>query len=1163
MYAGSVSTSDGDIEFDGLGVRTIGSEAKSSLGTSLLMDVSSSISTGAGAIALKGEDGRLASSSGKISSEQLIFLSSTGLDISIGDSSITTGSGEVSLHGLSAGTALVGSSDGTGLSLFMYGGDILSGGRLGITGIAHSDATTGLVAYNNGSANSANLSAGANGLWMAGRGTSNGGLQLFNVKATATAGGSISVAGESSGAAGITFNNVTLGDQEMSGAITLRASTGDDSRRVLDYGEGPSLVNLRTSGRIMLLPGGVQESGMVVDHVDTPIRMVDDDAGTTGFTLSLKNLSIGQHGPARVVVGSIDHKGAIHFEDGRDFTGDLTLQNGGAGSKGITLLQGTNVSGQLTLSSGGNVTVDGSANSDIWGITASSLLLHGTQPESNFQLAAIPNQVGSFSALLNNRPGTASTAGGDVNFRNRGPLRIDAPIGHGYSPSSGTSMISASKMTVAGDLLLDTSGNLTLGTDVETLDGSATLLTGGILLNAANGLLSAGGGWRVFADTWVGEVRGPITPTNPRPNFYGCGYGSPCAAELSGNRFIYRQRPTLTLKGNVVEREYGSDSAPGYTATGLVNNDSLEDAAVGRYSSTSPRPAVGTHATTGTFISPVGYEITVLPGSLTVTPATLLVRVDDKEKIYGGADPLLTASLSGFKYEDTAALVSGLTFSTATGAAATAGTHPITAANAQAANYRFVYQPGTLTVDRAALQVIVADQSKTYGGAEPTLSASFSGLVYGDTAAVVSGLNLSTATGAAASAGSHAIVGSGATAANYRLSYQDGVLTVDKAPLEVNIADRSKTYGGPEPTLSASYAGFLYGDTDAVVSGLRLSTATGKAATAGTHAITGADATAANYRFVYRSGVLTVDKAALQVFIDDKEKTYGDPDPQLTASFSGLQYDDGASDITGLNLSTASGAAATAGTHTITGSEGSAANYTMTFRPGTLTVNKAPLLVIADDKQKVYGDPEPAFTASASGLKYSDTAAVVRGLAFAAPAGALAGAGRHAIAVSNGSADNYTLNYRPGTLLVAKAPLTITADNKAKVYGAADPALTATISGFKYGDTSAVVQGLALSTATGQQAVAGTHAIVAANASASNYDPVYVPGTLAVDQAVLTYVATPATQFQDVPALPLSGTVTGFAYGETLDTATTGTLVFTPGSSATSLPGNYGLKAAA
>ena len=60
-----------------------------------------------------------------------------------------------------------------------------------------------------------------------------------------------------------------------------------------------------------------------------------------------------------------------------------------------------------------------------------------------------------------------------------------------------------------------------------------------------------------------------------------------------------------------------------------------------------------------------------------------------------------------------------------------------------------------------------------------------------------------------------------------------------------------------------------------------------------------------------------------------------------------------------MTLSTTTGAAATAGTHTITATGGTAANYAITDVNGTLTVSTAPLTVTADDKSKVYGAADP------------------------------------------------------------------------------------------------------------------------------------------------------------------------------------------------------------
>src|SRR5947207_14258780 len=92
------------------------------------------------------------------------------------------------------------------------------------------------------------------------------------------------------------------------------------------------------------------------------------------------------------------------------------------------------------------------------------------------------------------------------------------------------------------------------------------------------------------------------------------------------------------------------------------------------------------------------------------------------------------------------------------------------------------------------------------------------------------------------------------------------------------------------------------------------------------------------------------------------------------------------------------------------------------------------------------------------------------------------------------SAANYCFpgfNFHNGSLTVTKAPLTVTSDNKNKVYGASNPSLTATISGFVNSDTVAVVSGApTLSTTASTSSGVGGYPITVDSAgtlSAANY----------------------------------------------------------------------------
>src|SRR5439155_1109598 len=161
----------------------------------------------------------------------------------------------------------------------------------------------------------------------------------------------------------------------------------------------------------------------------------------------------------------------------------------------------------------------------------------------------------------------------------------------------------------------------------------------------------------------------------------------------------------------------------------------------------------------------------------------------------------------------------------------------------------------------------------------------------------------------------------------------------------VTADDQGKVYGDTDPTLTYTVTGtFYYGDGPSVVSGVSLSTDTGAGATAGTHTITVSSGNADNYNVIDANGTLTVAKAAT-LTADDQSKVYGDTDPTLTYSVTGtFYYGDGPSVVSGVTLSTDTGAGATAGTHTITVSGGSADNYNVIDANGTLTVAKAAAL---------------------------------------------------------------------------------------------------------------------------------------------------------------------------------------------------------------------------
>ena len=140
----------------------------------------------------------------------------------------------------------------------------------------------------------------------------------------------------------------------------------------------------------------------------------------------------------------------------------------------------------------------------------------------------------------------------------------------------------------------------------------------------------------------------------------------------------------------------------------------------------------------------------------------------------------------------------------------------------------------------AALTITADNQSNEYGAALPTLTASYSGFVNGDTSANLSTApTLATSATAASHVGSYTITASGAVDADYTISYIAGTLTVTPAALTITADNQGTLYGAALPTLTASYGGFVNGDTSAsLTTAPTLSTSATAASHVGTYAIT-------------------------------------------------------------------------------------------------------------------------------------------------------------------------------------------------------------------------------------------------------------------------------------------------------------------------------------
>ena len=231
--------------------------------------------------------------------------------------------------------------------------------------------------------------------------------------------------------------NIRAGSQ---GTIILRASNDGTASSLV----GRSATVSSPGGALVAAPASVAASGFAITSLDaTPITLFGTGAG-----LSLDAQTVQTFSPSlqTVVLGSNTQTGAITVNGQcagnsgacvltRPTVGtSLTLANGGAGSKGITLPFGLSLPGKtLTLLSAGAVTDPG-------GIQAANLLVSGP---GSFTLNDPQNAVDTLS-MAN---------AGSVNFQNSHGFTIGPVVGQTFDSVGGRVVpVGGANSTVRGDL---------------------------------------------------------------------------------------------------------------------------------------------------------------------------------------------------------------------------------------------------------------------------------------------------------------------------------------------------------------------------------------------------------------------------------------------------------------------------------------------------------------------------------------------------------------------------------------------------------------------------------------------------------------------------------------------------------------------------------------
>jgi hypothetical protein len=514
------------------------------------------------------------------------------------------------------------------------------------------------------------------------------------------------------------------------------------------------------------------------------------------------------------------------------------------------------------------------------------------------------------------------------------------------------------------------------------------------------------------------------------------------------------------------------------------------------------------------------YEISYIPGTLTITKAPLSISAGNYTKKQGDAMPVFKASYAGFKNgENESVLTKQPAFSCEANEASAPAEYAVTISGADAENYEISYEQGRLTVVEADAVVVRAKSySRQYGDENPVFEFDTEGAALDGTPEIVCSAV------ANSPVGSYTIEVKQGSIKNYNVNFESGSLVITKAPLSISAGNYTKKQGDAMPVFKASYAGFKNGENESVLTKQPVfSCEANEASAPAEYAVTISGAEAENYDISYEQGRLTVVEAdAVVVRAKSYSRQYGDENPVFEFDTEGAALD-GTPEIVCSAV-----ADSPVGSYNIEVKQGSIKNYNVHFESGTLTITKAPLIISAGNYTKKQGDAMPVFKASYAGFKNGENESVLtKQPAFSCEANEASAPAEYAVTISGADAENYEISYEQGRLTVVEADaVVVRAKSYSRQYGDENPVFEFDTEGAALDGTPEIV-----CSAVANSPV-GSYTIEVKQGSIKNYNVNFESGSLVITKAPLSISAGNYTKKQGDAMPVFKASYAGFKNGE-------------------------------
>jgi hypothetical protein len=199
-------------------------------------------------------------------------------------------------------------------------------------------------------------------------------------------------------------------------------------------------------------------------------------------------------------------------------------------------------------------------------------------------------------------------------------------------------------------------------------------------------------------------------------------------------------------------------------------------------------------------------------------------------------------------------------------------------------------------------------------------------------------------------------------------------------------------------------------------------------------------------------------------------------------------------------------------------------NYDITYNTAAFTIKQKAASVTPDAASKTYGAVEPTLTGTLSGFLTADGVTAV----YSRAAGETVAGGPYTISAVLSPSEvlgNYDITYNTAAFTIKQKAASVTPDAASKTYGAVEPTLTGTITGFLPADGVTATYTRTPGEAVGTYTIS---AVLSPSEVLGNYDITYNTAAFTIKQKAASVTPNAASKTYGEIDPALTGTLSGF-----------------------------------